>query len=134
MKKIDPNSDLRFLSWPVDRIQLNRGVSIHLKHEGLDLGGSRGSVIRAAHDGVVSYSGQKYRGYGKVVVIKFNEIWSSWYAHLDSFLVKKGQVIQRGDVIGLMGDTGRASGVHLHFELRKKQKAVNPLDYLPKIN
>ena len=122
------------LVWPVDSVKLTQPFvsSSRRSHRGVDLGGGRGTPIKATHRGFVVYTGRKYRGYGKMVLIEFNEEWASLYAHLDSISVKKGEVVNAGDVIGGMGDSGKTTGVHLHFELIKNKQPVNPLDYLPR--
>ena len=120
------------LSWPVDYIELTQPFTppSNPSHQGVDLGGKRGTPIKAAHNGIVIYTGQKYRGFGKMILIEFNEQWATLYAHLDLISVKEGDIVQVGDMIGQMGDTGRTSGVHLHFELIKDKQPVNPLKYL----
>lgn len=121
------------LVWPVSSIKLTQPFGTHRRrnHRGVDLGGARGTPIRAAHRGLVIYTGQGYRGYGKMVLIEFSKKWASLYAHLDSISVKEGDVVKEGDIIGGMGDTGRTTGVHLHFELMKNKQPVDPLKYLP---
>ena len=124
------------LTWPVDSVRLTQlfaSPSSGGSHQGVDLKGRRGTPIRAAHGGVVVYTGQDYRGYGKMVLVEFSKRWASLYAHLDSISVKEGEKVYRGDVIGRMGDSGRTTGVHLHFELMKNKQPVDPLRYLPSI-
>ena len=120
------------LAWPVDYIELTQrfASSSNPAHQGVDLKGKRGALVRAAHEGLVIYAGRQYRGYGKMVLLEFNEKWATLYAHLSLISVREGDVVRRGDVLGQMGDTGRASGVHLHFELIKDKQPVNPLRYL----
>ena len=124
---------LEVLIWPVDFVQLTQPFAppSNLSHMGIDLGGPRGTPIKSAHQGWVVFTGQQ-QGYGKMVLIEFDEQWSSLYAHLDSIFVKEGDRVHRGEVVGGMGDSGRTTGVHLHFELRKyEQPAWDPMDYLP---
>ncbi len=96
--------------------------------------GPKNTPIVAAHPGRVIYVGRGFRGYGKMVMIEYNNRWASLYAHLNSFEVKQGQYVRMGDVIGRMGRTGRATGVHLHFELLKNKLPVNPMSYLPDLS
>ena len=65
-----------------------------------------------------------------MIILEFDEEWATLYAHLDSLSVKEGNIVERGDRVGRMGDSGRATGVHLHFELIKDKQPVNPLEYL----
>lgn len=100
-------------------------------HYGIDLGGNQGDPILAAENGVVVYAGWNDWGYGEMVVIDHGNGWQSLYAHLAKVEVKCGQELYRGDVLGAMGATGNANGVHLHFELRSDQYGrVNPWDFL----
>lgn len=118
--------------WPVPNIKINRGFrpSKDPNHQGIDLGGKRGTPILAAHEGVVIYTGREFRGYGKMVIIEYSQEWATLYAHLDRIDAREGQIVEPGDVIGTMGRTGRASGVHLHFELLHKKRPIDPMPHL----
>ena len=97
-------------------------------HEGVDICAPKGTPVYATADGRVKAAKWEH-GFGKVVII--DHIWyETRYAHLDEFLVKPGQRVKRGDVIGKCGRTGRATGVHLHYEVRVGGKPVNPMDYI----
>ncbi|MEZ4815180.1 MAG: M23 family metallopeptidase [Bdellovibrionota bacterium] len=99
-------------------------------HEGLDMSGARGQKIFASAAGrVVDVA--YVRGYGRTVIIYHGGGWSTLYAHLLKYKVKKSQDVNAGDLIGLMGRTGRAQGVHLHFEVRKGADPLDPLLFLP---
>ncbi len=100
-------------------------------HEGVDICAPKGTPVHATADGRVKAAKWEH-GFGKVVII--DHIWyETRYAHLDEFLVKAGQRVKRGDVVGKCGRTGRATGVHLHYEVRVAGKPVDPMDYiLPK--
>ena len=101
-------------------------------HEGVDIGGSPGSAIYAADDGVVVYAGWNDWGYGYTVVLDHGNGWQSLYAHNSQVNVGCGQAAFQGNVIALMGCTGSCSGTHLHFELRSDSFGrVNPLNFLP---
>lgn len=100
-------------------------------HKGIDIANNTGTPIVAARDGVVSHSGWS-GAYGYLVEIAHSDGESTRYAHNSRLLVKKGQIIPRGARIALMGSTGRSTGPHLHFEIRKPGGAAqNPLSKLP---
>lgn len=120
------------LIWPVKRVKFNRGFhpANDPKHSGIDFGGTRGAIIMAAHEGVVIYTGRDFRGYGNMILIEYNDEWATLYGHLDSFLVNEGAIVAPGTPIGTMGSTGRATGVHLHFEVMCDHSPVDPLPML----
>jgi murein DD-endopeptidase MepM/ murein hydrolase activator NlpD len=126
-----PNGPFK-LFWPVGGIHINRGFrpSDDPHHEGLDLGGKRGTPILAAHDGIVIYAGNGFSGYGNMILIEFDHEWATLYGHLDGYAVKEGRIVSAGDPIGSMGATGHATGVHLHFELMHNRLPVDPLPLL----
>ena len=120
--------------WPVDEARLTQRYLPHKKrrpHWGIDLASNRGSHIMSSHYGTVVYTGSNFKGYGKLIVVESGPIWATFYSHLDKILVKEGQVVKPGQIIGLMGRTGRATGVHLHFEVRNNRMPIDPLRYLP---
>lgn len=127
--------DLKFdFDWPVDRARLTRGFMPDARprpHLGLDLAGPRGTPIFAAHGGRVIYAGSGFRGFGRFVIVEYGDDWATFYSHLDKILIKQGQFIKQGQLIGKMGRTGRATGTHLHFELRRQRKAIDPIAFLP---
>lgn len=96
-------------------------------HHGVDLAAPTGTPVRAARDGVVR-SADTRGGYGNVVVLDHGDGLESRYAHCDTLAVKPGQVVRAGDVVATVGATGRATGAHLHFELRDDGRAVDPRD------
>jgi len=98
-------------------------------HEGLDLGGTTGAPIYAADGGTVSFAGWS-DGYGKLVKINHGNGYVTYYAHLDSISVYNGQKVAKGGMIGRLGNTGRSTGPHLHFEIRLNGRALNPLNYI----
>ena len=98
-------------------------------HAGIDIGGPTGTNIVAAESGRVSYAGYM-RGYGNVIILSHDGGYSTVYGHNSVNLVKKGQYVKKGSVIGKVGRTGNATGSHLHFEIRLSGKPVNPLSYL----
>lgn len=119
--------------WPVDDARLTRGFMPNLRrpHLGLDLAAPRGTPILASKGGTVIYTGREFRGFGKMILIESGNGWATLYAHLDKILVSEGQRVAQGEVLGAMGRTGRATGVHLHFEIRKSRGPVDPLPLLP---
>lgn len=98
-------------------------------HAGLDFRGPLGAPIYAAAKGTVSYVGGK-QGYGNTVEIDHGNGLMTRYAHMSGFRAQVGQVVRAGDVIGLIGNTGRSTGPHLHFEVRIHDRAVNPRPFL----
>jgi murein DD-endopeptidase MepM/ murein hydrolase activator NlpD len=98
-------------------------------HPGVDLAGSKGTPILAPAKGQVAFVG-KNGSLGLSIEIKHDSTFKTTYGHLLECSVKKGQNVQRGDIIGYMGDTGRTTGHHLHYEIEKKGKRVNPLDFM----
>ena len=91
--------------------------------------GSTGTPIRAAADGVVVFAGGR-GGYGNATIIDHGNSLATLYAHQSSILLGDGQRVTRGQVIGLVGSTGFATGPHLHFEVRINGVPVDPLPYL----
>lgn len=102
-------------------------------HLGIDLAAPKGTPILAAQAGTVIYAGREFRGYGKMVLIESGNGWATLYAHFDKILVAEGQKVRQGEVVGAMGRTGRATGVHLHFEIRKDRGPIDPLPLLPQV-
>ncbi|MFL6446544.1 MAG: peptidoglycan DD-metalloendopeptidase family protein [Bryobacteraceae bacterium] len=101
-------------------------------HTGIDLSAPVGTPVHASADGVVISSGWS-GAYGKRVVVDHGNGLQTYYAHLSSFLVIPGQEVRRGQVIALSGSTGRATGPHIHYEVRLAGTPVNPYKYLAKI-
>lgn len=99
-------------------------------HQGIDIDGETGDPIRAAKAGIVTHSYYS-SSYGNVIYLAHEGGFESRYAHLSARLVGAGQRVERSTVIGRMGSTGRSTGSHLHFEIRKGGTAVDPMSYLP---
>ncbi len=121
------------LKWPVVGGVFTSGFGPRGRrmHRGIDLAAKPGTPIFAVADGVVVYSDNKQRGYGNLVIIDHGKGVLTVYAHNRRNLVDEGERVRQGARIAEVGNTGRSTGPHLHFELRVKGKAVNPLDYLP---
>ena len=100
-------------------------------HQAVDLAAPLGSAVRAADTGYVSFAGWVDNGYGNLVVLDHQNGYETYYGHFDKILVEEGQRVQQGQVLGMMGDTGRSSGPHVHFEIRYQGAPVNPFRYLP---
>jgi hypothetical protein len=98
-------------------------------HYGIDIGAKRGTPIYATADGVVKEAKRKY-AFGKIVRIDHGYGFETVYGHLHSYSVSVGQEVKRGDLIATVGNTGRSTGPHLHYEIRIKGKPVNPLDFM----
>ncbi len=98
-------------------------------HEGVDLAGAHGSPIYATADGVVVHAGPE-NGYGQLVSIRHDFGLETRYGHLSAINVTVGQKVSRGDKIGAMGNTGRSTGTHLHYEVRVNGAAKNPMIYI----
>ena len=100
----------------------------NLPHTGVDFAAQRGTPVRAVGDGIIAEAGWN-GGYGKAIDIKHDATYSSRYAHLDGFAegIQAGVAVTKGQLIGYVGSTGRSTGPHLHFELYKDEKYINPL-------
>ncbi len=98
-------------------------------HYGTDMAARHGSPILATADGVIKFAGWE-KGYGKLVKIKHDFGYETRYAHLSKINVKVGQRISQGARIGKMGNTGRSTGTHLHYEIRRNGKPINPMKYI----
>jgi murein DD-endopeptidase MepM/ murein hydrolase activator NlpD len=132
----------RFI-WPEPNAQLSQGFGPttywfeppyagypHF-HTGLDMVEPFGSPVYAADDGLVALVGGSSSGYGNYVVIAHAGGFDTLYGHLSTALVKPGQTVTQGTVVGLEGSTGNSTGPHLHFELRVGGRPVDPTPYLP---
>jgi murein DD-endopeptidase MepM/ murein hydrolase activator NlpD len=120
------------LAWPVHGLLVSRfGTRGGERHDGIDIAAPEGSPVTAAAPGVVIFSGEQ-RGYGNLAVIDHGRGEATVYAHCEKVLVAQGEPVTRGQVIARVGRTGRATGPHLHFEVREHAQPQNPLEYLSK--
>ena len=128
--------------WPVWEARMSRGYlpqgtkKRKRPHKGIDLAAPRGSAVMSSQDGVVIYTGSGFTGYGKMIMIESVDAkdggnWATLYGHLDKILVYEGKKVHQGEVIGALGNTGRSSGPHLHFEIRRLNGPIDPLPMLP---
>lgn len=150
IKKTDPKNQAKsknkkpIFDWPVWEARMSRGFMPRVKrkgrrasrpHKGIDLAAQRGVPVMSSTDGVVIYTGKDFNGFGKMIMIETvgeSSGYATLYAHLDKIVVYDGQKVNQGEVIGALGNTGRSSGPHLHFEIRKSDGIpVDPLPYLP---
>jgi murein DD-endopeptidase MepM/ murein hydrolase activator NlpD len=95
-------------------------------HKGMDFKAAYGVSVFAAASGTVIFAGVS-GGYGNLIQIKHSNNYITFYGHLSKILVHQGQKVRRGTMIGKVGASGRVTGPHLHFEIRKNGKAINPL-------
>ena len=125
------------LRWPLGagRVIVSSpfGVREGRPHEGIDLAAPTGTPVFAAADGSVAYAGNGMRGYGNIVVLRHSTALLTVYAHNSVVLVSRGQPVRAGDRIALVGQSGRATGPHLHFEVRVGEIPTNPLPMLPEM-
>lgn len=107
-------------------------TKVKKKHPGTDFSLPTGSPIYATGDGVVKFARKSFGGYGNQIEINHGFGYRTKYAHLSEFLVKKGQRVKRGQVIAYSGNTGRSTAPHLHYEVIKDGKKINPVHYFSK--
>ena len=121
------------LAWPAKgRLSSKFGPRKNRMHDGIDIAAKEGTTVLAAATGKVVYADSRLSGYGNLIILRHSTDMFTAYAHNQKNLVKRGQTVKAGQQIARMGSTGRASGSHLHFEVRRGETAVDPLAYLPK--
>jgi murein DD-endopeptidase MepM/ murein hydrolase activator NlpD len=127
LRRPPARSILRF-AWPM-RVPVGDGYGPRGTgfHPGLDFPARAGTRVAAAGRGCVTFAGYDSGGYGNLVIVTHRLGMTSWYAHLSSFAVRSGTCVVAGSRIGRVGSTGYSTGPHLHFELRLRGAAVNPL-------
>ncbi|MBK8725665.1 MAG: M23 family metallopeptidase [Holophagaceae bacterium] len=113
---------------PFNRVG-EEGDSLLGFHSGLDISNGEGTPVQATAEGVVESAGWADR-YGYAVVVRHNEELETLYGHLSHYFVKEGDRVSRGQIVGRMGHSGRATGNHLHYEVRRGGKPVDPKPYL----
>ena len=102
--------------------------AIHF-HQGIDIGGDEGDKIIATADGKVKFAGSGALS-GNLIMISHNNGFDTRFAHLAEIKVRSGQKVERGDIIGIMGDTGLSTDIHLHYEIRHNDIPIDPLNFL----
>jgi murein DD-endopeptidase MepM/ murein hydrolase activator NlpD len=130
---VSPEPGFETFLWPVNgTINSGFGPRGSSFHDGIDIAAPEGTPILAIEAGEVIYSDQ-LRGYGNMIIVRHAGGIVSVYAHNESNLVREGQSVARGEVVARVGSTGRVSGPHLHFEIRRNNAAQDPLRYLPQL-
>jgi murein DD-endopeptidase MepM/ murein hydrolase activator NlpD len=122
------NNDLKRTAsgwgWRIDPV-----YKIRKFHEGMDFTAIVGTEVYATGDGVVESTKREFSGYGNNILINHGFGYSTLYAHLNAFNVKEGDKVKRGDIIGYVGNTGKSTGPHLHYEVHVRGNAVDPRNY-----
>ena len=123
------------LRWPLAAPRLTSpfGKRWGRVHEGIDMAAPIGTPVYAAAAGVIIYAGDRVRGYGNMVVVRHNDGMVTVYAHNSVLLVHSGDVVAAGQQIARVGDTGRSTGAHLHFEVRRGGDPQDPMPFLPRL-
>ena len=118
--------------WPVrGKVITGYGAKTNGKaNDGINLAVPEGTPVKAAEDGVVAYSGNELKGYGNLVLVRHANGYVTAYAHASELLVKRGDLIKRGQVIAKSGQSGEVGSPQLHFEIRKGSTPVDPLQFL----
>ncbi len=111
--------------------RFNPILKVDMPHHGVDFAAKRGTFVRAIGDGKILHAGWQKGGYGRMIEIQHDSVYSSRYAHLQRLApgLKTGATIRKGQIIGYVGSTGRSTGAHLHFELYKDYQYVDPLNF-----
>jgi murein DD-endopeptidase MepM/ murein hydrolase activator NlpD len=103
---------------------------IRKMHEGIDFTAPRGTPIQATGDGIVAEVKKSKRGYGNSVLIDHGYGYKTLYAHMEKYIVKKGQRVKKGEKIGTVGNTGSSTAPHCHYEVIKNNKKINPIQFV----
>ena len=133
LPKITARSSSKF-AWPVrGKILSNYGAKTNgLFNDGINIAAARGTVVKAAENGVVAYAGNEVKGMGNLIIIQHDAGWMTVYAHMDSLAVRRGARVGVGQKIGTVGETGKVNSPQLHFEIRKGTRAYNPTEHMKK--
>jgi murein DD-endopeptidase MepM/ murein hydrolase activator NlpD len=132
VKSAEPAGSLTSFRWPVrGRVIGAFGPTPNgLQNDGINVAVPEGTPVKAAEDGVVAYAGNELKGYGNLVLVRHSNGFVTAYAHASDILVKRGEVVKRGQVIAHSGETGNVTSPQLHFEIRKGSTPVDPAQYL----
>ncbi|MFT3706957.1 MAG: M23 family metallopeptidase [Archangium sp.] len=118
------------LEWPLRGVLYARfGKKGKEPHDGIDLAAPAGQPVKTAANGTVIFAGEQ-KGYGLIVIVEHEDGLITLYAHNRDLRVKTGQKVRPGQVVATVGDSGKTSGPHLHFEVRREGVPVDPLDFL----
>lgn len=134
--QITNKENLPAFAWPIQGQELTShfGPRWGKFHYGIDIISQSGDMeIKAAKTGRVIKSERTRGGYGNLIILDHGDGVYTYYAHLSKRYAKEGDLVRAGEVLGIMGDTGNTTGIHLHFEVRKDHEPLNPLDHLPAI-
>ena len=118
--------------WPVrGKVISSYGPKTNGKaNDGINLSVPEGTPVKAAEDGVVDYSGNEQNSYGNLVLVRHSNGYVTAYAHASEVLVKRGDVVKRGQIIAKSGQSGEVGSPQLHFEIRKGSSPVDPRQFL----
>lgn len=116
------------VTWEYNKTAINPISKKEVTHQGVDIAAPTGTSVFAASEGVVKKA-ELLGGWGNLLVIEHSEGYSTFYAHLETFSVKVGEQVKRGQEVATVGSTGQSTGSHLHFEVRKEGTHMNPVDY-----
>ena len=129
-KEAPPPGQVAFL-WPLQgTFSSGFEENERKRHQGIDLLSPAGTPVKAAAAGVALYSGDGIRGYGNMIILRHSDEYVTVYAHNEANLVAEGDRVEQGQIIARVGRTGRATAPHLHFEIRRNNRAVDPLPLL----
>ena len=125
--KPPPRASSKF-RWPLSGKVISafgsKGSGVH--NDGINIEAAAGTIVRAAENGVVAYSGNELRGFGRLLLLKHADGWVTAYAHLSEVMVRRGETVKRGQAVAKVGRSGNVSRPQLHFEIRQGTRAVDP--------
>jgi len=129
----DPGEAASPWSWPVTVGVVSSGFGERWgrPHKGIDIAAEEGTPVFASQGGEVVFAADSGGGYGQLVIVKHDATWASLYAHLSAILIDEGDTVMQGAAIAEVGSTGRSTGPHLHFEIRRDGEAIDPMPLLP---
>jgi len=131
-RKTSPSSATLSFIWPVKGLVTSWfGPRKGRPHDGIDISAPKGTPIRAAEKGKVIYSDNGISGYGNLIIIQHSGGFHTVYGHNLRNRVDVDERVNKWQVIAEVGNSGRSTGYHLHFEMRKNERAVDPMNYLP---
>lgn len=130
--KAPPKRSSSKFMYPVEGRKISgfgpKGNGLH--NDGINIAAPRGAPVRAAENGVVVYAGNELKGSGNLILVRHEGRYMTAYAHMDRMMIKRGDIVKRGQTIGTVGSTGSVSSPQLHFEVRKGTRAMDPKKYL----